>query len=502
MLRFLTSLPFFVLMMGIGAAAMMVPSVHALVRGDHFTAETFLFGAILGAALTLLIGLSTRSYSPRSVPRSQLMALLAAFALLPALFAVPFHHAVGTISFVDAWFEMVSSFTTTGATLFDNPERLSPSVHLWRALVGWMGGLLVWVMAVSILAPMNLGGFEVTSPVAAGGGAVSFSQVSRIADPSERLARYGFRLAPIYAGLTGLLWIGLMLSGEVPWIALCHAMSVLSTSGISPVGGLHEGSAGLVGEIIVFCFFFFAVSRLTFSRGMVGDEQRRLWQDPEVQMALALLAIVSVTLTLRHVLGAHDRNLAETIAAFWGVAFTTLSFITTTGFESRDWSGATDWSGLNAPGLVLVGLALIGGGVATTAGGVKLMRVYALYKHGVRELERLVHPDSVGGAGQQARRIRRQGAYIAWIFFMLFALSIMVVMLFLSLTGLQFETAMVLTVAALSTTGPLAQVAAEYPISYEGIPDSAHVILAATMILGRLETLALIALFNPAFWRS
>ena len=95
--------------------------------------------------------------------------------------------------------------------------------------------------------------------------------------------------------------------------------------------------------------------------------------------------------------------------ALWGGLFTVLSFLTTTGFESEQWLAASDWSRLESPGLILMGLALLGGGVATTAGGVKLLRVYALMRHGERELDRLVHPSSVGGSGQTARRIRRQG---------------------------------------------------------------------------------------------
>ena len=130
------------------------------------------------------------------------------------------------------------------------------------------------------------------------------------------------------------------------------------------------------------------------------------------------------------------------------------------------------------------------------------MRIYALSRHSLRELERIVHPSSVGGAGQEARRIRSEGAYIAWVFFMLFAISLAIVMLALSLTGLQFEPSMVLAISALTTTGPLAEVAGENPVSFSGIPDLAKMILAATMILGRMETLALIALFSPAFWRS
>jgi trk system potassium uptake protein TrkH len=144
----------------------------------------------------------------------------------------------------------------------------------------------------------------------------------------------------------------------------------------------------------------------------------------------------------------------------------------------------------------------MGGGVATTAGGLKLLRVYALYKHGVREMGKLIHPNSVGGAGRLGRRIRREGAYIAWIFFMLFILSLAAVMLALSATGLGFEQALILAIAALSTTGPLAAVAGEAPIAYITLSDPAKLILAAAMIVGRIETLVLIALLNPAFWRS
>lgn len=502
----LTRVPFFVLLMGIGSAAMLVPMAHALVNQNRATAQAFFLGFILGGMLTLLVGLATRGYRPRSIARSHLTALLAAFTLLPLLFALPFHGAIKTITFLDAWFEMLSSFTTTGATLFDNPARLDTTLHLWRALVGWLGGLLVWVMAVSILAPLNLGGFEVRTGVVATGRMRDEGPGGRYGDASDRLARLGFRLVPIYAGLTLVLWTLLVLAGERGFVAACHAMSTLATSGISPIGGVDRSAAGIGTEMVIFVFMAFAVSRLTFSRGLMAHDGGRLIDDPEVRMGAVFLVSVTAVLVLRHFVAAvefsADGGLGAGLAAFWGALFTVMSFMTTTGFESRHWLGATDWSGLETPGLVLVGLALIGGGVATTAGGVKLLRVYALYKHGVRELERLVHPSSVGGSGAEERRIRRQGAFISWIFFMLFALSITVVMLLLSLTGVQFETAMVLAVAAISTTGPLAQLAAESPISYAGIPEPAQLVLMAAMVLGRLETLALIALFNPEFWRS
>jgi len=498
--------PFFVVLMGLGALAMLVPSAHAAVLGDFHTMRVFFYGCILFSLVTVMVGLATARDEHDSVARSQLVGLLSAFTLLPVMFALPFYTAVGTTTAVNAWFEMVSSFTTTGATVYDGVGRLTPSQHLWRGLVGWMGGLLVWITAVSIFAPLNLGGFEVRASGGVGKGRlVGFAQIGKVADPSERLVRFTLALAPVYIGLTGILWIGLVIAGELPYVALIHAMSTLSTSGITPIGGLYLAASGFWGELLIFAFFAFALSRRTFSFGQANEAQGPIWRDPEFGMALVLIATVTFALFTLHFIGATENTAPATIAtvadAVWGALFTVTSFLTTTGFESRGWQEATDWSGLGSAGLFLIGLALIGGGVATTAGGVKLLRIYALYRHSEREQDRLLYPASVGGGGRDARRIRRQGAYISWIFFMLFALSIAAVMVLLSLTGVQFETSMVLAVSALSTTGPLAAVAAETPIAYSGIPDAAKVVLAFAMVLGRLETLAIIALFNPEIWQ-
>ena len=169
---------------------------------------------------------------------------------------------------------------------------------------------------------------------------------------------------------------------------------------------------------------------------------------------------------------------------------------------SEHWAGAQSWSGLSTPGLILMGLALIGGGVATTAGGVKLLRVFALYTNGVREMERLVHPSSVSSAGPAARRLQSNGAFIAWIFFMLFAMSLAAVSLLLTFSGASFEEALVMSVAMLSTTGPLIEHATATPLNLIELSTTAKGVLCGAMVVGRLETLAIIALMTPDLWRA
>ena len=164
------------------------------------------------------------------------------------IFAVPFHDSVEQLGFQDAWFEMVSSFTTTGATLFDDPTDIAGALHLWRATVGWLGGLLIWIAALAVFAPMNIGGFEVRA--AARGEDPSLGQLTgrQLHAPSERLVRFGEKLLPIYLGLTMALWVGLLIAGRRRFAAICHAMSVLATSGISPVGGTQSASSGITGR--------------------------------------------------------------------------------------------------------------------------------------------------------------------------------------------------------------------------------------------------------------
>ena len=502
--------PLFVVLMGLSALAMLIPASYGAAVRDWTSARAFVQSALLVGLLTVMIGLAAAGRVPRVRARAQLITLVATFTALPLLLAIPFRQVEGG-AFLPAYLEMVSSLTTTGASLWQ-PHELPDALHLWRATVGWFGGFFVWVTAIAILAPLNLGGFEVIASGRdrPGGGLVTDASAGP-AQPSGaetadlRLLRFATRLAPIYGGLTGALWILLTGAGETPMVALCHAMSTLSTSGISPVGGVQWGGTGRLGEVMIFAFFVFAISRRSFAVDDTGDRLRRLAADPEARMGLICVAVLPVLLFLRHFIGATeaatDADLANAARAFWGSAFTVLSFLTTTGFESTDWVAVRNWSGLQTPGLILMGLALVGGGVATTAGGVKLLRVYALYKHGTREMERLVHPSSVGGSGATARRIRRQGALVAWVFFMLFALSLAGVGMALAATGLDFETSVVLAVAALSTCGPLATVAAATPIDIGALEPAAQVILAMAMVLGRLETLALLALLNPGFWR-
>ncbi|MCX8954586.1 TrkH family potassium uptake protein [Ruegeria sp. NA] len=501
----LRRLPLFLLIWAIASLAMWIPAVYALALDDHDTSRSFLYSGIIGLFLVVSVALASSNRVPRRGTLGQLAVMLACFTILPVFLAIPFHDALGTTTFLNAYFDMVSALTTTGADLFPDPDRLTAPLHLWRALVGWMGGLLMWIAAAAILAPLSLGGFEVTARGQPGRPVSGVAQSERV-DPRGRLLRVAKGLTPVYAGLTAVIWILLLIAGETGLTAVCHAMSVMATSGISPVGGMEGAQAGFTGEAILFLFLFFALSRLTFSTDTATSGYSRLDTDPEFRIGLMIVLAVAALLFFRVIAGVTEIGgqiePLQALQVIWGMLFTVLAFLTTAGFESANWDDAQQLSGLGTPGLLLMGLALIGGGVATTAGGVKLLRVFALYLNGAREIDRLIYPSSVSGVGGGNRRIQRDGAFIAWIFLMLFALTLAVFNLLLAAMGAGFEQAMVLSVATLSTTGPLIELATDVPIRLIDLSAGAKLTLCAAMVIGRLETLAIIALITPSLWRD
>ncbi|MTI01696.1 TrkH family potassium uptake protein [Roseibium sp. RKSG952] len=498
-------LPLFLLIWGFASLAMWIPAIYALALDDHPTSRSFFYSGIVGLFFVTVIGLAMSNREPRRGTLGQLAVLFASFTVLPLFLAVPLHDALGNTKYLNAYFDMVSALTTTGADMFPDPARLTAPLHLWRALVGWLGGLLMWISAAAILAPLSLGGFEITARGQPGRPVSGVAQSEKV-DPRGRLIRVTRTLTPVYAGLTSVIWILLLVAGEQGLTAICHAMSVMATSGISPVGGLEGSTAGFTGEAILFLFLFFALSRLTFSTDTAASGYSRLDKDPEFRIGLMIVIAVALLLFFRVLAGVSEiggqMDAGQALFVIWGMVFTVMSFLTTAGFESANWNDAQQLSGLGTPGLVLMGLALIGGGVATTAGGVKLLRVYALYLNGAREIDRLIYPSSVSGAGGGNRRIQSDGAFIAWIFLMMFAITLGLFDVLLAAMGVGFEQAMVLSVAALSTTGPLIELATDVPIRLIDLSAGAKLTLCAAMVIGRLETLAIIALITPALWRG
>jgi len=280
---------------------------------------------------------------------------------------------------------------------------------------------------------------------------------------------------------------------------------VISTSGITGTVPFSQADSGFLGEAVVLVFWVFAISHVVYQHERFSLHKRRILQDPEFRMACVLVGLVSGALFARHwfaTLGdTGGGDIVQALQALWGGLFTVASFLTTTGYVSEFWTTAQHWSGLDTPGIVFMGMALIGGGFATTAGGVKLIRVYALYQSVLREYDRMEHPSSVGQSRGVSRKELRKGGFIAWVFFMLFVVAIALFTMIFSWLGQEFEHAITFAIATLTTTGPILQMSALGDWVLTELSVWSTLAASVAMILGRLEILVVLALISPSAWR-
>ncbi len=513
MTSLLLRLPLLVILPAIGALAMLIPAAHAALRGDWPAMRAFAENGLVLFALLSLVAILTRDRTPRDAALSQLAALVGIHFVAPPLLALPVLQLIPGGTWLEASAMMVEALTTTGAgqlaaSLAHHPEsgRLAahvPTLFLWAGLVAWMGGFLQWVAALAILGPLDLLGID---------GDGLRHRRARGANGSEaswRLMRVTGRLLPVWCALTGALWLGLILLGAAPLEGALAAMATLSTSGILLPGANLAApptisAGGWGGEALVALFLLPAVSRW-FYRPLAGYRRRLAGghrADPEIRLALALVLLAAGLLFLRHWWESADlywRTPLDWLALLWSGFFTALSFLTTAGFTSQGWGEVVVWSGMKAPGLVLLALAMVGGGVATTAGGLKLLRVHALLRHVLRERDRMIHPHYMAAVGRCPDDPHGSAGF-AWLVFMLFLVTLALLVLGLGASGLGFDTAFPLAMSALTTTGPLAGLV-NGGIDWGALPVPVRALLSLGMIAGRLEILALVVLLLRDDWK-
>jgi trk system potassium uptake protein TrkH len=272
-------------------------------------------------------------------------------------------------------------------------------------------------------------------------------------------------------------------------------MATIATFGIEIPG--HSAAGGVPGEAILAVVMLFALSRSTFSTVFARARKWRVTEDPELRVAAGLVLVATLVL-IGH--GAHSvADLGARLELIWGAFFTSLSFLTTTGLASE--SLPFGMLNLDPVEIILVALAMIGGGVATTAGGIKLLRIFILAGHSRAEVNRLIAPSQVMSGQLESRSHDHHSAMLACVFLVLFILVLGAITLALTVTGSPVKEALHLTLATVTNTGPLLPSGVGSQTQVTALPTEAKLILAAAMVLGRLEVLALLALFNPDIYR-
>ncbi|MCY4005860.1 MAG: hypothetical protein OXE84_03390 [Rhodobacteraceae bacterium] len=491
-----------------GLSSMLGPAMIASLSDDHHIARTFFYCGLLVVVFAIILGIATSNIPPQRSPFARLIELILIFVTLPVLLAVPLHFAIGPLDYIDVYFEMLSCLTTTGTSaLMTNPEftnGLPVAVHFWRAQVAWMGGLLIWLLAAEIMAPLGISGFELADQRQESTNRLP-AFLARISVAPVRAAT-SLSLSAIYIGLTFTLWLTLVILGEAPVSSLIAAFSTLSTSGITESGGYSIAGNSLPAEVVIGMFLLLAISRLAVPALRRGGEAFFGGFDREVYLALLLVMtalLCSLFFNYQNLAAARSWPEFATVAkSLWGTIFSTLSFLSTSGFQSLYWDKVTDSQPSEFLFLCLLGITLVGGGVATTAGGIKLMRVASIVRFSAGELGRLAHPSLITPETNSPRGMRGERGALACIFMILFLAMLALLVLSLSLFGIELEKSMVLAVAALSSTGPLVDAATGTTFDYAELPAVVKLLLCVAMIAGRLELLALLALVAPSVNRS
>jgi len=387
------------------------------------------------------------------------------------------------ISTVDAIFESISGLTTTGATVIVGLDRLPPSILFYRQLLQWLGGMGIIVLAVAIVPMLGIGGMQLYRAETPG--------PLKDAKLTPRITETAKALWYIYLALTVGCCLAYLAAGMSLFDAIGHSFSTIAIGGFST----HDASIGFfkspVIETVAIIFMF--IAGINFALHFMAWRYRNLkpyFYDAEFRMYAGLLIsvfLISVTaLTLAH------ETTSVTSALRYGL-FHTVSIGTTTGFSTTNFQV---WSGFLP--LLLVFLSFAGGCAGSTGGGLKVIRVLLLYKQGVREIRRLIHPKAIITIHMGDRPVDDRVVQAVWGFFATYVAVFVLLQLALMATGLDQITSFSAVAACLNNLGPgLGDVSG----NYASISPVAKYLLCLAMVLGRLEIFTLLVLFTPSFWR-
>lgn len=465
-------------------ATMAIPALYAWFLGVSSVAaftESALTCMFVGASLVLM----NQQKELKLRYREGFVVTALVWVVLSALAAVPLYlSGASNGSIVDALFEATSGLTTTGATVFTGLDDMERPILLWRALIQWLGGMGIVVLAVAVLPFLGIGGMQLYKSELPG---VSKDKLQ------PRLKETARALWTVYLIFT-LLCVGAYVLAGMPFFeAICHAFTTVSTAGFST----HDASigyyqSGLI-ELVAIVFMLFGAVNFTLHYRALSQLNTDAYRNQEeLKLFASIIALIVVLGTV--VLISYGTFESWFTAARY-MLFNTISIITTTGYGTADYAV---WPVFVS--LMFLILMFIGGCSGSTSGGMKMLRILVIIRHGSRELSRLLHPHMVSHVKVGKSPVPPAVLQAVWGFAGLYLVSFMLVALALSLYNIDLVTAFSTSAATLTNVGP-ALGSAGPASTYAHFPDGAKLIYCFAMLLGRLEMLTLLILFMPGFWR-
>ena len=397
--------------------------------------------------------------------------------------SIPFILKTNPLTIVNAYFEAVSGLTTTGATIFVNLDNELKSILFYRALLQWVGGLGIVVLALALFPILGIGGMQLYRGEASN--PVNNNKLR------PKMAETAKSLWFIYLFLTILCFFCYRFSGMTNFDAVTHAFTTIAIGGFSN----YDNSFAYFSNNFIYLFasVFMFLSAISFSLHFVAFNKIDItgyFKDKELKF---YTTIIFVSLILIFIV-LQSTNANDNFDTLILSVFQTISFATTTGFVSTDQSSLP----LFIPYL-LIALAGMGACAGSTGGGLKAIRVYILFRQAKNELKKLIHPSSVIPLKIGDNVIDKEISDSVWGFVSVYLFALFFGILLILATGINIETAFSTIFSCLNNLGPALGDATE---NYASLNDASKIILSFTMILGRLEIYTLLVLFTSFFWRS
>ncbi|WP_299096467.1 TrkH family potassium uptake protein [Winogradskyella sp.] len=486
---------FFGLLLLFNGGFMMLATLISLIYKDGVTLNLF-----LASLSTLLLGgvamYATKNHSKEMNKREGYIVVAFGWIVMSLTGTLPYMATESIPTFTEAFFETMSGYTTTGASILNDIEILPEGVLFWRSMTHWIGGMGIIVLAIAILPLLGVGGMQLFAAEAPGPGGDKLHP--RITDTAKRLWL-------IYFGYTVAETILLQVAGMSFFDAINHALSTLSTGGFSTKNAsvAYWNDNPLIQYIIIF-FMFLAGTNFVLSYYLFKGKVSKIIEDDEFKLYFKFIAIFTIIAAsliyfradISKSTIAHPMVFGEAESAIRHALFQVLTVITTTGFVSADY---TMWTPFLT--VFFFGLMFLGGSAGSTSGGVKVVRHLILIKNGFLEFKRSLHPNAILPVRYNTKSISKDIVFNVLGFFILYMLSFIIGALVFSMFQMDFESAIGLSASSLGNVGPA--LGDFGPVNnYSALPPLGKWWASFLMLIGRLELFTVLIIMTPFFWRN
>lgn len=440
------------------------------------------FSALITVLTGFILRFSTRKHKNQQLNhREGVITICISWLVLSVFGGLPFLLNKSVPNFTDAFFEAMSGFTTTGASILTNIEAVPKDLLLWRSLTQWMGGLAIIVFAVALMPLLGIGGMQLFMIEMNG---INYDKLH------PRTMHTAKRLWGIYIFLT-LLETLLLYLGDMDWFdALCHSLTTISTGGFSTrTGSLAEFSS--YSQIVVMCFMILSGCNFTLLLIALVRRPKILFNNEEFKHFVFITLGFSIALACVLIFVVKQPVNDALRSSFFSVA----SSLTTTGFSVCDYTlwPVELWS-------VLLLLMFIGACSGSTAGGIKIIRHLIFVKNALLELRRIIHPNAVVPVKINRKSISKSVIFKTMTFVFLYFFIFTAGIIGLLAMGVDFNTSVGASIASLSNLGTGIGDVGPFG-TYAFLPQAAKWVLMVFMLLGRVEIFTLISIFSRNFWK-